>query len=107
VAEMAGRPVVVSGSGDRTVRVWDLATGVPVGDSFTWHSDTVTAVSVQLRQGRTRIVSAGGDGRLHVTDYGSEVDLRCDLLAPLLASALSGRTCVVAAAQGLVAVQIE
>ena len=29
VAELDGRPVVISGSGDRTVRVWDLATGDP------------------------------------------------------------------------------
>ena len=36
-AELDGRPVVISGSDDRTVRVWDLATGAPVGDPFTGH----------------------------------------------------------------------
>ena len=31
--------MVVSGSDDGTVRVWDLATGTPVGDPFTGHTD--------------------------------------------------------------------
>ena len=37
VGQLDGRTVVVSGSGDRTVRVWDAATGAPVGDPFTGH----------------------------------------------------------------------
>ena len=41
VGELEGRPVVVSGSADRTVRVWDLATGAPVGDPFTGHTGWV------------------------------------------------------------------
>ena len=45
-AELDGRPVVVSGSDDGTVRVWDLATGTPVGDPFTGHTGPVTAVAV-------------------------------------------------------------
>ena len=46
VAELDGRPVVVSGGDDATVRVWDLATGAPVGDPFTGHTGWVTAVAV-------------------------------------------------------------
>ena len=30
--------MVITGSDDKTVRVWDLATGAPVGDPFTGHS---------------------------------------------------------------------
>ena len=37
IAELDGRPVVISGSSDGTVRVWDLATGAPVGDPFAGH----------------------------------------------------------------------
>ena len=32
VGKLEGRPVVVSGSGDRTVRVWELATGAQLVD---------------------------------------------------------------------------
>ena len=45
--ELDGRPVVVSGSDDGTVRVWELATGTPVGDPFTGHTGSVTAVAVR------------------------------------------------------------
>ena len=36
-----GRPVVVTGGDDGTVRVWDLATGAPVGDPLTGHTAAV------------------------------------------------------------------
>ena len=49
--ELDGRTVVVSGSGDRTVRVWDLATGTPVGEPLTGHEGGVR--SVALARGRT------------------------------------------------------
>ena len=51
VGELHGRPVVVSGSSDSTVRVWDLGTGHRVGDPFTGHTDAVFAVAVgELRR---------------------------------------------------------
>lgn len=33
-----GRPIAVTGSYDGTVRVWDLTTGVPVGDPLIGHT---------------------------------------------------------------------
>jgi WD40 repeat protein len=51
VAELDGRPVVISGSDDRTVRVWHLATGAPVGDPFTSRGAPVNAVTSQTRRG--------------------------------------------------------
>ena len=38
--------MVVSGGEDATVRVWDLASGTPVGDPFTGHTGAVFAVAV-------------------------------------------------------------
>ena len=34
---------IVSGSDDKTVRVWDAATGQPIGQPLTGHTDTVSA----------------------------------------------------------------
>jgi WD40 repeat protein len=73
VAELEGRPVVVSGGRDGPVRVWDLARGTPVGPSFGGHQigilgGGVTAVAVAELEGRPVVVSGGGDGRVRVWD---------------------------------------
>jgi WD40 repeat protein len=68
VAELAGRPVVVSGSGDRSVRVWDLATGAPVGAPFTGHDGPVWAVAVAEVEGRPVVVSGSDDRSVRVWD---------------------------------------
>ena len=53
--------MVVSGSGDRTVRVWDLATGAAVCDPFTGHNAWVRSVAVGQLDGRTIVVSGSDD----------------------------------------------
>ena len=68
VAELDGRPVVVSGGEDRTVRVWDLATGAPVGDPFTGHTGAVNAVAVAELDGRPVVVSGSDDRTVRVWD---------------------------------------
>jgi WD40 repeat protein len=60
--------VAISGSNDGTVRVWDLATGSPVGDPFTGHSDWVTAVAAAELEGRPVAISGSGDGTVRVWD---------------------------------------
>ncbi|MBK6857924.1 MAG: hypothetical protein IPG97_15630 [Microthrixaceae bacterium] len=68
VAELEGRPVVVSGSEDRSVRVWDLATGAPVGAPFIGHDHWVVAVAVAEVEGRPVVVSGSGDRSVQVWD---------------------------------------
>ena len=62
-----GTPVIVSGGGDGTVRVWRLADGAPVGEPLTGHAGGVDAVAVgALPDGTPVIVSGGYDGTVRV-----------------------------------------
>ena len=45
VGQVEGRPVVVSGGDDETVRIWDAGTGQPIGDPLTGHTRSVAAVA--------------------------------------------------------------
>jgi len=59
-----GTPVIVSGGGDGTVRVWRLADGTPAGEPLTGHDGPVSAVAVgALPDGTPVIVSGGGGDR--------------------------------------------
>ena len=62
-----GTPVIVSGSGDGTVRVRRLADGAPVGEPLGGHAGSVRAVAVgALPDGTPVIVSGSGDGTVRV-----------------------------------------
>jgi WD40 repeat protein len=68
VGERQGRTVIVSGSADNTVRVWDLETLQPVGAPLEGHSSYVNSVAVGQRQGRAVIVSGSKDSTVRVWD---------------------------------------
>jgi hypothetical protein len=51
-AVVGGRVVAVTGSHDKTVRVWDLATGALVGDPLIGHTRSVMAVATAVVGGR-------------------------------------------------------
>ncbi|MEU0479957.1 serine/threonine-protein kinase [Streptosporangium sp. NPDC006013] len=65
VAELAGRPVVVSGGYDG-VRVWDLATRGQIGRPSTGRTQEITTMLVTRLRGRPVVVSAGFDGEIRV-----------------------------------------
>ena len=57
---------IVSGSDDSTVRVWDAATGQPVGQPLTGHTGAVT--SVAFSPDGKRIVSGSCDKTVRLWD---------------------------------------
>jgi len=50
------------------VRIWDAATGTPVGGPLTGHTDWVNAVATGQLDGRTVVVSGSGDQTVRTWD---------------------------------------
>ena len=67
-AELDGRPVIISGSSDQTIRVWNLATGTPVGAPITGHTQAVNAVAVAELDAQPVIISGSSDQTIRVWD---------------------------------------
>ncbi|WP_370740916.1 WD40 repeat domain-containing protein, partial [Streptomyces sp. Ncost-T10-10d] len=63
-----GRPVAVTGSADTTARVWDLATGRPLGEILTGHTGPVEAVATAVVEGRPVAVTGSADKSVRVWD---------------------------------------
>ncbi|WP_405615942.1 hypothetical protein [Streptomyces sp. NBC_01508] len=63
-----GRPHAVVGGPDELVRLWDLATGEPAGESLTGHEDDVLAVATTVVDGRPHAVTGDMDGAVRVWD---------------------------------------
>lgn len=67
-AMSADRKRVVSGSLDKSVRVWDVETGVQIGDAFTGHTKEVNSVATSA-DGK-RMVSGSSDNSVRVLGRG-------------------------------------
>ena len=57
IGRIGDRDVIVSGSWDKTVRVWDAAIGRPRGEPLTGHTGSVNAVAIGRIGDRDVIVS--------------------------------------------------
>jgi WD40 repeat protein len=68
VGRVAGRDIIVSGSSDQTVRMWDAVTGNLLHQPLTGHTDRVNAVAVGRAAGRDIIVSGDYDGTVRIWD---------------------------------------
>jgi eukaryotic-like serine/threonine-protein kinase len=103
VAQLGGRPVVVSGSYDDSVRVWDLAAGSQVGSSMGQGAD-VEAVTVGELDGRPVAVSGGDDNNLRVWDLATHQQIGDPLtghtgwVRSVVVTQLDGRPVIVSSA---------
>ena len=70
---LKGRPVVISGGYDKTVRVWDLATGATIGPAITGNSGDVNAVMVAQLDGRPILITGSDDTTVRVWDLTTRV----------------------------------
>jgi WD40 repeat protein len=68
LAEVDGEPVVVSGSADNTVRLWDPRTGQPRGEPLTGHTKPVNAVALGEVDGEPVVVSGSFDRTVRLWD---------------------------------------
>ena len=68
IGRAGDRDVIVSGSDDGTVRVWDAVTGDPAGDPLADHDGPVSAVAIGRAGDRDVIVSGSDDGTVQVWD---------------------------------------
>ena len=57
---------IVTGSGDRTIRIWDAETGTTVGEPLKGHTEAVSGVAYSPN-GR-QIISGSYDGTIRIWD---------------------------------------
>ncbi|KAF9490239.1 hypothetical protein BDN71DRAFT_1498685 [Pleurotus eryngii] len=65
---------IVSGSSDKTIRIWDAGTGQQVGDALTGHEDWVR--SVAFSPDGTKIVSGSSDRTIRIWDAATRWQLQ-------------------------------
>lgn len=71
LSTVAGRPVIVVGAEDGTVRMWDLASGTPRGEPMCGHDGPMYGIAVGSLEGRPVAVSAGHDATVCAWDLTS------------------------------------
>jgi WD40 repeat protein len=72
-AQLDGRPVIISSGNDHTIRVWDLASGAPIGQPLTGHASEVYDVAAAELDGRLVIISGGYDSTIRTWDLATRV----------------------------------
>jgi WD40 repeat protein len=65
---VGGTPMLASGGGDGTVRIWDPSAGRIVRSVRTDHDGAVAAVALARMHGRSVIITGGDDGTVRMWD---------------------------------------
>jgi WD40 repeat protein len=68
IGRAGDREIIVSGSADATVRIWDAVTGDPVGALLRGHDGPVRGVAIGPAGDREIIVSGSADGTVRIWD---------------------------------------
>jgi WD40 repeat protein len=63
-----GRQVLISGSRDHTIRLWDMRTSETIGKPLEGHTDYVTAVALGVVDGRQVLLSGSWDQTVRIWD---------------------------------------
>ncbi|MFD4866195.1 WD40 repeat domain-containing protein [Streptomyces sp. NPDC058412] len=98
-----GREVAVVGNEDATVRMLDMATGLPVGEPLTGHEESVLGLATAVLDGRAVAVTGSGDGTARVWDLGAReqigqmLELHRGPVNAVATTVLNGRPVVVTA----------
>ena len=69
IGRAGNRDLIVSGSDDHTIRIWDAANGILVGTPLTGHDDWVNAVATGRAGDRDLIVSGSDDRTVLVRQH--------------------------------------
>ena len=69
IGRAGDRDIIVSGSEDETVRVWDAVTGNPVGSALAGHDGEVHAVAIGRAGNRDIIVSGSADRTMLIRQH--------------------------------------
>ncbi|MBG0813437.1 serine/threonine-protein kinase [Planomonospora sp. ID82291] len=76
VAQLNGSPIIVSGSADNTIRIWNLSTGKQIGEPLIGHSRSISTVAVTQLNGFPAIISSSTDNTIRIWDLstGEQLD---------------------------------
>ncbi|NLU81006.1 AAA family ATPase [Micromonospora sp. HNM0581] len=103
---VAGRPALLSGSADSSIRMWDAERGQPLR-WLTGHRGPVTGLSVVEIDGRTALASTSRDRTVRIWELTTGRLIRTiPVYHPALACCTDGDTLLVGLDQGLLALRI-